>query len=84
MRAIPSDLTDVVSLALEDLDDPGENVNETAEFILIMRRQTIDGDDEVMPYTSPNITGTVAAGMLQFAQFQIMNGMFQPYEDDEF
>ena len=84
MRAIPSDLTDVVSLALEDLDEPGDNVNESAEFILIMRRQTLDGDDEVMPYTSPNLTGTVSAGMLQCAQKQILDGMFQPYEDDEF
>lgn len=49
-----------------------------------MRRQTLDGDDEVMPYTSPNLTGTVAAGMLQCAQKQILDGMFQPYEDDEF
>lgn len=38
MQAIPSDLTDVVTLALEDLDEPGDNVNESAEFILIMRR----------------------------------------------
>lgn len=37
-----------------------------------------------MPYTSPNLTGTVAAGMLQCAQKQILDGMFQPYEDDEF
>ncbi len=84
MQAIPSDLTDVVTLALEDLDEPGDNVNESAEFILIMRRQTLDGDDEVMPYTSPNLTGTVAAGMLQCAQKQILDGMFQPYEDDGF
>lgn len=84
MQAIPSDLTDVVTLALEDLDEPGDNVNESAEFILIMRRQTLDGDDEVMPYTSSNLTGTVAAGMLQCAQKQILDGMFQPYEDDEF
>lgn len=84
MLPLPADLTDVVTLAREDLADPGENINESAEFILIMRRQTLDGDDEVMPYTSPNLTGTVAAGMLQCAQKQILDGMFQPYEDDEF
>lgn len=84
MLPLPADLTDVVTLAREDLADPGENINESAEFILIMRRQTLDGDDEVMPYTSPNLTGTVAAGMLQCAQKQILDGMFQPYENDEF
>lgn len=61
------ELSEVVGLAIEDLENPGENINETAEFILIMRRQTIEGDDEVMPYTSANLTGTVAAGMLQCA-----------------
>lgn len=82
MQAIPSDLTDVVTLALEDLADPGEMVNGSAEFILIMRRQDIDGNDEVLPYTSERMTATVAAGMLQCAQKQILDGMFAPYEDE--
>ena len=84
MQQIPSDLTDVVTLALEDLADPRGMVNGSAEFILIMRRQDIDGNDEVLPYTSERMTATVAAGMLQCAQKQILDGMFQPYEDDEF
>ena len=79
MQQIPQDLTDVVSLALEDLDEPGDNINESAEFILIMRRQTLEGNDEVMPYTSERRTAVVAAGMLQCAQKQILDGMFQPY-----
>lgn len=79
---LSEDLADVVSLAIDDMDNPRDLVNESAEFILIMRRQTIDGNDEVMPYTSANLTGTVAAGMLQCAQKQILDGMFQPYEDD--
>lgn len=84
MLPLPADLTDVVTLAREDLADPGENINESAEFILIMRRQTLDGNDEVMPYTSANLTATVAAGMLQCAQKQILDGMFQPYEEEDF
>lgn len=80
----PPELADVVSLALEDLEDPGDMINGSAEFILIMRRQNLDGDDEVLPYTSAKLNPTVMAGMLQLAQFQIMNGMFQPYEDEEF
>lgn len=79
---LSEDLADVVSLAIDDMDNPRDLVNESAEFILIMRRQTIDGNDEVMPYTSANLTGTVAAGMLQCAQKQILDGMFEPYEDD--
>lgn len=82
MQAIPSDLTDVVTLALEDLADPRGMVNGSAEFILIMRRQDIDGNDEVLPYTSERMTATVAAGMLQCAQKQILDGMFAPYEDE--
>ena len=82
MQQIPSDLTDVVTLALEDLADPRGMVNGSAEFILIMRRQDIDGNDEVLPYTSERMTATVAAGMLQCAQKQILDGMFQPYEDE--
>lgn len=82
MQAVPSDLTDVVTLALEDLSDPREMVNGSAEFILIMRRQDIDGNDEVLPYTSERMTATVAAGMLQCAQKQILDGMFVPYEDE--
>lgn len=80
----PPELADVVSLALEDLEDPGDMINGSAEFILIMRRQDLDGNDEVLPYTSEKLNPTVMAGMLQLAQFQIMNGMFQPYEDEEF
>lgn len=79
----PPELTDVVSLALEDLEDPREMINGSAEFILIMRRQDIDGNDEVLPYTSEKMSPSVVAGMLQLAQFQILNGMFQPYEDDD-
>lgn len=82
MQQIPSDLTDVVTLAIEDLDDPRDMVNGSAEFILVMRRQDIDGNDEVLPYTSESMTATVAAGMLQCAQKQILDGMFASYEDD--
>lgn len=82
MAEIPDDLMDLINLVLSDLDDPGDSINESAEFVLVMRRQDLDGNDEVLPYTSENLPGTVAAGMLQLSQFQILNGMFEPYEDD--
>lgn len=78
----PPELTDIVRLALDDLEDPGDMINGSAEFILIMRRQNLEGDDEVMPYTSEKMSPSAAAGMLQIAQFQILNGMFEPYEDE--
>lgn len=82
MAEVPNDLMDLIALALDDLDHPGDRINESAEFILVMRRQDLDGNDEVLPYTSANVTATVAAGMLQLSQYQILSGMFQPYEDE--
>ena len=82
MAEVPNDLMDLIELALDDLDDPGDSINESAEFILVMRRQDLDGNDEVLPYTSANVTATVAAGMLQLSQYQILSGMFRPYDDE--
>lgn len=82
MAEVPNDLMDLIELALDDLDDPGDSINESAEFILVMRRQDLDGNDEVLPYTSANVTASVAAGMLQLSQYQILSGMFRPYEDE--
>lgn len=82
MAEVPDDLKELIELVLGDLDDPGDSINESAEFILVMRRQDLDGNDEVIPYTSANVTASVVAGMLQLSQYQILRSMFRPYEDD--
>lgn len=82
MTEIPDDLKKLIELVLDDLDDPGDTINESADFILVMRRQDLDGNDEVIPYTSANVTASVLAGMLQLSQHLILGGTFSPYEDD--
>ena len=75
MVKIPDDLAEVVNMAVIDLEEPGDMINESAEYLLIMRRQNVEGDDEVATYASDGMTATTVTGMLQLAQHQFITGL---------
>lgn len=75
MARIPDDLADVLRMASLDLEEPGDMINESAEFVLVMRRQNVEGDDEVATYASDGMTATIVTGMLQLAQYQFVTGL---------
>lgn len=62
----------------KDLRKVLEVADESTDYVIIMRRQDREGNEEILPYTSARLSPAVAAGMLQLAQFQILNGAFRP------
>ena len=75
MIRMPDDLADVLHMVSLDLEEPGDMVNESSEFVLVMRRQNVEGEDEVAVYASDGMTATVVTGMLQLAQYQFVTGL---------
>lgn len=78
----PDDLNEVVGMALVDLEYPDDFINETAEFILVMRRQNIEGKDEVIAYASDDMSAVTGLGMLTIAKTQMLEDLtYDSYDD---
>lgn len=62
-------------------DVAGDTKTLTADYILVIRGENIDGDEELRTYTSPGLSHITATGMLHFAQNDIWANNDEPFDD---
>lgn len=53
-----------------------------ADYIIVTRSESLDGDEAIRTYVSAGISHITATGMLHYAQNDIWEGNTEPFDDE--